>query len=48
MVEMSKRAKFLTIEIPLIPPPPIDSEPQWYLSNTLGFYKKGKKVWEQN
>lgn len=43
----NRRAKFLTIERPLLPAPPMDSEPSWYYSNTLGFYKKGKKVWEQ-
>ncbi len=44
---MDKKATFLTIERPLLPPPPVDSEPQWYYANTLGFYKDGEKVWEQ-
>ena len=44
---LGKKAKFLTIERPLIPCPPIDSEPHWYYANTLGFFKNGKKVWEQ-
>jgi hypothetical protein len=43
-----KKAMFLIIERPLDPPPPLESTPQWYYSNTLGFYNKNNKcVWEQ-
>ena len=45
---MNTKATFLTIERPLIPPPPIDSEPYWCYINTLIFHDKdGKNVWEQ-
>lgn len=42
------KATFLTIERPLLPPPPIDSEPYWCYIKTLIFHDKlGRKVWEQ-
>lgn len=45
---MHKRATFLTIERPLEPQPPKDSEPYWCYINTLMFYdKRNNKVWEQ-
>lgn len=48
MSEPRVRATFITIERPLLPPPPLDSNPRWYYTNTLGFYDaKGNKVWEQ-
>ena len=43
------KAKFLTIERPLLPRPPASAvRPYWCLSNTLIFYdKNGQKVWEK-
>jgi len=44
-----KRAKIITIERPLWPPPPIDAVPDWCYINTLIFHdpKTWKNVWEQ-
>ena len=43
-----KRAKFITIERPLLPPPPITSKPNWCYYHTLIFHNhRGEKVWEQ-
>lgn len=48
MEEIPKRAKFITIERPLLPPPPVDSHPYWCLINHLVFYDDmRRKVWEQ-
>lgn len=42
------KATFLTIERPLLPPPPLESSPYWCYSNTLIFHDaQGNKVWEQ-
>jgi hypothetical protein len=44
-----QRTKFITIERPLLPPPPLDAvRHEWFLSDHLAFYDaEGKKVWEQ-
>ncbi len=43
-----QRTKFLTFERPLLPPPPLDADRyEWYLGNTLAFYRGKEKVWEQ-
>ena len=47
--EIHKKAKFITIERPLWPPPPIDSVPDWCYVNTLIFHdsKTFEVVWRQ-
>jgi hypothetical protein len=46
--QIHKRATIITIERPLIPPPPIDSTPDFCYINTLIFHDKtGKNIWEQ-
>lgn len=44
-----KRAKFITIERPLLPAPPKDAEPYWCYLNTLMFKDKKTRrtLWEQ-
>lgn len=45
---MVMKAKFLTIERPLLPSPPKNARPYWCLCNTLQFYdKNNNKIWEQ-
>jgi|SRR5208337_4252160 len=47
-LDWHQRTKFITIERPLIPCPPLDASPEWYLGNTLGFFdSEHNKVWEQ-
>jgi hypothetical protein len=48
LTDIRKRATFIKFERPLLPPPPIDSEPYWCYVDTLIFHDaQGKKVWEQ-
>jgi hypothetical protein len=47
-LDWHQRTKFITIERPLLPCPPLDATPEWYLGNTLGFFdSEHNKVWEQ-
>jgi hypothetical protein len=47
-IEPIKRmTTIITFKRQLWPQPPADARPDWYLTNTVGFYKSGKKVWEQ-
>lgn len=45
--EIHKMTKIIEFTRQLWPAPPRDAKPSWYLINTLGFFKGGKKVWEQ-
>jgi len=45
--EIHKMTKIIEFTRQLWPQPPKDAKPSWYLINTLGFFKNGEKVWEQ-
>ena len=45
--EIHKMTRIIEFKRQLWPQPPKDSKPSWYLINTLGFFKNGEKVWEQ-
>lgn len=42
-----KMTKIIEFTRQLQPQPPKGSRPSFYLINTLGFFKNGEKVWEQ-
>ena len=45
--EIHKMTTIIEFKRQLWPQPPKDAKPAFYLTNTLGFGSKGKKVWEQ-
>ena len=45
--QIDKRTKTIEFTRQLWPQPPKNAHPSWYLINTLGFFKNGEKVWEQ-
>ena len=45
--EISRMTTIIKFKRQLWPQPPKDAHPSFYLINTLGFRKNGKKVWEQ-
>ena len=45
--KIDKRTKTVNFIRQLWPQPPEGSTPRWYLINTVGFFKNGEKVWEQ-
>lgn len=47
MKMVHRKTKIIVFERPLDPQPPYHSRPYWCYTNTLQFYKDGKKVWEQ-
>ena len=47
ITDIHRMTKIIEFTRQLQPQPPKDSKPSWYLINTLGFFKGGKKVWEQ-
>jgi len=45
--QIHKMTTIIEFKRQLWPQPPKDARPSFYLINTLGFRKNGKKVWEQ-